>query len=299
MKHWLMNLLVGFPTFLAFGYSLTFFGGVMGYASFYTMFPDLNTATTKGALKAHNSLLQGTANGASNLGGIMGCLACMYLGNKLGRRLTTFIGSIVCVVGTLVFCTAYTLPHLFIGRSKFLPATWSDLAVIQGWGIGLMLAIAPPWCGELASTKSRGSMIIINGCMVSGGFAIASWITFGFGKATTHASWQWRVPGIFIGLLGGFVACSCLFFPESPRWLVLVGKYDDARRVLSQIRNLPEDSEEVSSELAAIVRANDAVADAKMTDMFKNGPDKMLWRLFLAVLTQFFTQANGAGIITS
>lgn len=26
MKTWLMNILVGFPTFLAFGYCLTFFG---------------------------------------------------------------------------------------------------------------------------------------------------------------------------------------------------------------------------------------------------------------------------------
>lgn len=115
-----MNFLVGFPTFLAFGYSLTFFGGIMSFSAFYHMFPDLNTATTKGALKAHNSLIQGTCNGASNLGGIMGCLAVMYLGNKLGRRLNVFIGGVLCVIGTVLFCSAFSLAQMILGRGELL-----------------------------------------------------------------------------------------------------------------------------------------------------------------------------------
>jgi MFS family permease len=120
MRQMLMNLLVGFPTFLAFGYSLTFFGGIMSYSAFYHMYPDLNTATTTGSLKDHNSLIQGTCNGASNLGGIVGCLSVMYLGNKLGRRLNTFIGAVLCVIGTVLFCSAYSMAQMILGRGKFM-----------------------------------------------------------------------------------------------------------------------------------------------------------------------------------
>lgn len=113
-----MNVLVGFPTFLAFGYSLTFFGGVMGYSAFFQMFPELNTATTTGALKDHNSLIQGTCNGASNLGGIVGCLSVMYLGNKLGRRRNTMIGAVLCIVGTVLFSAAYSMAQMVLGRGE-------------------------------------------------------------------------------------------------------------------------------------------------------------------------------------
>lgn len=178
-----MNLLVGFPTFLAFGYSLTFFGGIMSYSALYTMFPEMDTATTKGALKDHNSLIQGTVNGTSNLGGILGCLSCMYLGNKLGRRMTTFVGAVICIIGTVLFCTAYSMGHLIVGR------------LVQGFGIGMMISTVPVWQSELATTKNRSTHVIIDGCMVSAGFALASWVTYGFWKSDSVESWKWRVPG--------------------------------------------------------------------------------------------------------
>jgi hypothetical protein len=48
------------PTFLLFGFNQSSLNGVLSYPSFVRHFPTINTATTKGAIKSHNALVQGT-----------------------------------------------------------------------------------------------------------------------------------------------------------------------------------------------------------------------------------------------
>ncbi|BEI80669.1 hypothetical protein CcaverHIS002_0111980 [Cutaneotrichosporon cavernicola] len=287
MKHGLMNLLVGFPTFLAFGYSLTFFGGIMSYPSFYREYEMLDTATTKGALKRHNSLLQGVANGMTNLGGAFACLVVLYYGNRLGRRKMSFIGGVIAIIGTVIFCTSYSFAQILVSR------------FIQGIGIGIGIATVPVWQSELATTKNRSAHVIVDGIMVSGGFMVASWVTYGFSKATTEDSWQWRVPGILIGLFSLPIVGGSFMFPESPRWLVMQGRIDEAREIFEDMFQGSEDPDIVDNTLNAAVRVNETVTNTKWTNLFRMGKDKMAWRLFLAVTVQWFTQMNGAGIITA
>lgn len=90
----------------------------MSYPAFYEKFPMLNTATTKGDLKSHNSLLQGVANGMTNLGGAFACIIVLYWGNKLGRRKMSFIGGIIAIIGTVIFCTSYSFAQILVSRCK-------------------------------------------------------------------------------------------------------------------------------------------------------------------------------------
>lgn len=116
----LMNFLVVVPVFLAMGFSLSFLGGVTRYKTFYTLFPKINTVTTTGAVKSHNSLIQGTSVSSLNLGAALGCLSTMYLGNKLGRRRTVMLGAIITLVGTALQCSAFSLAQLIISRREWL-----------------------------------------------------------------------------------------------------------------------------------------------------------------------------------
>lgn len=52
-------IIVVVPSFLLFGFNQLQIGGVLGFASFIAVFPQINTATTKGAVKAHNVTIQG------------------------------------------------------------------------------------------------------------------------------------------------------------------------------------------------------------------------------------------------
>ena len=52
-------VMVVLPSFLLFGYNQSQIGGVLGFKSFTTLFPLMDTAHTKGAVKAHHSTIQG------------------------------------------------------------------------------------------------------------------------------------------------------------------------------------------------------------------------------------------------
>lgn len=121
--HTLMNTLVALPTFVAMGYSLSYLGGVLSFSPFYHLFPQLDTSTTTGSLKSHNTLNQGAVNASLNLGALAGCLSCIYLGNRLGRRKTTFLGSAIVVLGTVLMCAAFSLPQLCVGRGELSQIT--------------------------------------------------------------------------------------------------------------------------------------------------------------------------------
>jgi MFS family permease len=114
----MMNFCVVVPVFLAMGFSLSFFGGITGYHTLYTQFPQINISTTHGAVKTHNSLIKGTTVATLNLGATLGCLSTLYLGNKLGRRKTILIGGIVGVAGTILQCAAFSLAQLLVARSR-------------------------------------------------------------------------------------------------------------------------------------------------------------------------------------
>jgi MFS family permease len=88
-------------------------------------------------------------------------------------------------------------------------------------------------------------------------------------------------------------------FPESPRWLALQNRYDEARDIFAIIEHMDPNDERVALDLEAVIRANDMLAEApSFLSLFVYGKQKTLWRLILAVSCQFFTQMNGAGIIT-
>jgi hypothetical protein len=120
--HALMNFLVAFPSFISMGYSQSFFGGVVGYESVYTMFPQVDTTTTKGVVKSHNALIQGVIVATLNLGAVAGCLSCMYIGNRLGRKRTTLLGAAIGVIGTLLHSTAFSTAQLVISRGMYFLA---------------------------------------------------------------------------------------------------------------------------------------------------------------------------------
>lgn len=113
-----MNFCVVSPSFLAMGYSLSYLGGVTSYPSFYRHFSEIDTARTTGSAHRQHSLLQGTTNACLNLGAAGGCLSCIYVGNRLGRRKTVLIGSVVAVVGTVLMCSAFSLAQLNVARGE-------------------------------------------------------------------------------------------------------------------------------------------------------------------------------------
>jgi hypothetical protein len=101
------------------------------------------------------------------------------------------------------------------------------------------------------------------------------------------------------GLLALVVMAFTFLFPESPRWLVLKGRVEEARANIALYDDLPIDSEPVEAALAGIVTMHDqAMETASVWRLFKMGDEKMLLRLGIACITQLWSQMGGSGLIT-
>lgn len=280
-------LLIVLPAFVLFGYNQSGLGSLLTEKSWYTQFPSIDTSTTKGAVKSHNSTIQGVVVATFTLGALVGALSCSYTGDLLGRKKVIFIGGLCTLVGTILESTSFSIGQFIVGR------------VVIGLGVGQLSATVPVWQSECSSSKNRGKHVVLDGAFISLGYTLESWIDYGFYTLKT-GSRTWRAPiaiGCFFSLV---VIAAIFFFPESPRWLLRQNRAEEARKALAAFKGLDESSIEIESELTGIeLSLEDTSASAtKLKDLFKMGEDKLAYRFGLCILLQFFQQMSGTNLIS-
>lgn len=196
-------------------------------------------------------------------------LAMMLSGpiaDKFGRKPVLKGAALLFFVSALLSALAPSFITLVIAR------------MIGGLGVGAALIIAPMYIAELAPARYRGRLVSLNQLNIVIGITLAffsnylilslsasdqSWV-----QSLNLAEWNWRwMLGIeAVPALLYFVAL--MFVPESPRWLLLKGKDQDARLVMSQTLAGDELEAEVShikNTLSAPVKG----VSGSIKDLFK------------------------------
>lgn len=84
-------------------------GGVITGPAFTKQFPTINTTTGDG-----NANMQGFVVGIYNIGCWAGSLLTMVIGGRLGRKKTIIVGATILALGTVIQCSAYSIPHLMV-----------------------------------------------------------------------------------------------------------------------------------------------------------------------------------------
>ena len=158
-------------------------------------------------------------------GTLFGAFLGGWFGDRYGRIKTIAVASLWAVVGATLQCSAQNAKWMFCAR------------VLNGVGTGILNAITPVWATETASHTSRGQFVSIEFTLNIFGVVVAYWIEYGtsfYGQV--NSSFIWRFPIAF-----QIVPLIFLFFvvwamPESPRWLVKVGREEEARFILGRLR---------------------------------------------------------------
>lgn len=132
-----------------------------------------------------------------------------------------------------------------------------------------------------------------------GGLVLAYWIEF-FAYLNPDKVMAWRTPLalqiIFIIIIG----VGINFFPESPRWLMKMGREDEARNVLQATRDGDIEHELTSIKNVVKYEIETSTANHYAAMLFpKDKYSKQLrWRVFLAVWLQIMQELVGIGVIT-
>ena len=213
-------------------------------------------------------------------GAIIGALSVSYLADILGRKRTVFVGSILAMMGGALQGGAVNIAMMIAGR------------LLAGCAIGLLSAVVPMYCGEIATAQDRGKLSGLLQFMLSWGFFIAQWL--GFGCFKVNSPFQWRFPLSFQVLPPLVMACGIWFLAESPRWLVEKERYEEARATLEKLHGTGDNQEFLDMEFREI---RDTIVAEKQIAVRSWGEmvSRPSWRkrLFLGMGVQAFGQLSG------
>ncbi|KXT09560.1 hypothetical protein AC579_9009 [Pseudocercospora musae] len=220
-------------------------------------------------------------------GAILGTIINMLVADRLGRKRTILVGSIISVVGCALQGGAAAMAMLMIGR------------FIAGAAVGMLTSTIPLYAAEISEPRYRGLQSGLLQWMLSWGFLAAQWIGYGLSFVTT-SSVQWRFPLAFQCIPALILTIGINFLSESPRWLVEKDRHEEARLVLAKLRNT--DTEDASrlidlelQEIIDVVKADRLANQASWTKIFT----KPTWRkrLLLGCGVQAFGPLSGINVI--
>ncbi|PLB46225.1 sugar transporter [Aspergillus steynii IBT 23096] len=217
----------------------------------------------------------------------LGSLVILAYGEKWGRKSSTFWGSLIMIIGTIMQVACFEYGLFVAGR------------VVGGIGNGMVTSTIPTWQSECARPHQRGVLIMLSGALISAGIMIAYWVDYGF--YFLEGSVRWRFPLMFQSFFTIIVMIGLLYLPDSPRWLIMKGRHTEARDVTARLVNKPEDDPAVDEELRNINDALEAQSrdgPFRYRELLTNGPSQNCRRAALAMIAQFFQQICGINLIT-
>ncbi|KAH6621863.1 hypothetical protein C7974DRAFT_434989 [Boeremia exigua] len=269
--------------FLCFGYAQGVLGGLLTVPQFLERFPQVDTLDPAQA-SFHSSWVTGLAVGSWNLGCLASALLCIVVSDSLGRRRTLLVGITIWTIGEIIQTSSYSFTQFIVGRA------------IAGFGNGFTTATAPAYQAECVKSHRKGTILMISaGAFVAAGYALSYWLTFAFAYVDSSAAW--RVP-IAFQIIFSLPAIALLFFlPESPRWLILTGREQEALNVLAALNDADIDDFEIKDEFLQIKDAILIMAQGTTASMFSNKERRGFHRVVLAYFVQVFQQGTGINLV--
>ncbi|KZO90477.1 putative MFS lactose permease [Calocera viscosa TUFC12733] len=152
------------------------------------------------------------------IGAIVSTLFAGPAADRLGRRGGLMLGCTIVVLGAIVICTSH-------GRSQFIAGRF-----ILGFATTFLIVSGPTYCVELAPPQWRGRMTAFYNTGWYSGAIPAAGVCLG--TLNIPSDWSWRIPLLIQGIPALVCGCIVLFLPESPRFLAMTGRDEDAMAFL-------------------------------------------------------------------
>lgn len=191
-----------------------------------------DTAVVSGAigfLTSHFSLsadLTGWAASSMLVGCMVGAIIAGPMGDRFGRKPCLLLCAMLFALSSI----ASAVPQTF---GQF---TWSRFA--GGVAIGAASMLSPLYIAEIAPRKIRGTLVALYQLAIVLGILVVFLVNYQIQRLgdeawNTQSGWRWMFASLALPsiLFGAFM----LAVPESPRWLMKVGRRAEAIRVLERV----------------------------------------------------------------
>lgn len=189
-----------------------------------------------------------------------------WLADKLGRRKTLIVSAAVFAISAL----GTALPQTIIEFNVF--------RTLGGCGVGIACIVSPMYVAEISPATVRGRLVLITQLSNVVGALISYIVTY-----SLSFSGDWRLMFASTAVPALIFLVALIFVPESPRWLVQVGRVEQAFATLRRIATAVEAQAEVQA-----VRESLSAFKPALRDLLKPGIRiALIIAITIAVLTQF------------
>lgn len=154
-------------------------------------------------------------------GAFIASMPAAYIADRFGRRWTILGGCIFFVAGSGIQTAADSRGTFLAGRA------------VAGVGIGIMTLVGMVYLSEIARPSMRGVLTTLQSFFVVKGILVAAFIIYSVNKDDQGKERQYKLPLALVMGPAIFLGALIMFCPESPRWLMLKGREQDATRALA------------------------------------------------------------------
>lgn len=225
--------------------ALTFVASISGFLFGY------DTGYISSALVAIGKDLDGTElsygqkeliTSATSLGALIGAIFAGLFVDVVGRKPIIIFLNVLFIIGSAMQTGAHAVGVMMGGR------------LVMGVGVGIGSLTAPLFISEMAPSNLRGRLVVINVLCITGGQLIA----YGIGAGVEKVNGGWRIL-VGLSLIPPFLQMvSFMFLPDTPRFYLLKGKHDSAKKTLLKI--YPDvDEHLIDAKISELDRINKAV----------------------------------------
>jgi MFS family permease len=216
----------------------------------------------------------GIATASAIIGCIPGAAIAGTLSDRYGRKRVLYLTAILFGLSAILSALPFTLTQFLLAR------------FIGGVGIGIASMVCPVYIAECSPADKRGRL----GTLFQFGIVIGIFVTLfinlfiqnlGDLNWNTQYGWRWMLGAEVIPSMAflGLIALS----PESPRWLVMQGRVEQARNIL-----LRWTSEALASQEINAIQETMKLERGKFSELFEKRFRKpLVAALGLMIIQQF------------
>jgi SP family arabinose:H+ symporter-like MFS transporter len=260
----LISLVAAFGGFL-FGYDTAVVSGAIGF------------------LKNHfqlNADLTGWAASSLLVGCMVGAMCGGPLGDRFGRKWCLLACGILFAISSLASALSQSLGQF----------AWSRFA--GGMAIGAASMLSPLYIAEISPQKIRGTLVSLYQLAIVVGILVVYFINQQIQRLGSEAwgeevGWRWMFASLILPSMA--FSLLMLLVPESPRWLMKMGRTQPARTILERIGGAGNADREIREIESALQEE-----EGRWAELFAPGCRRAL---VVGILLAVFGQFSGINAI--